>query len=185
MFSITYGQRLVSRSSFVGIFSLKCLQSPSWVFFNLEISPLWRGCDIVQLVLVNVRIYGGDADKSSSWFPHSRHHTFQFDSVLVCMPSALGVFVSLRISRHKQRMGAEGKGGGGWTLHSCSWVLVLLLQQSCLWEEKVTARYTQICLEQWSEEIQRTLRCSFSLQSLLQEVKMKLGETARELVAHN
>ena len=44
MFSITYGQRLVSRSSFVGIFSLKCLQSPSWVFFNLEISPLWRGC---------------------------------------------------------------------------------------------------------------------------------------------
>ena len=61
-FSISYGQPLVSRSSFVGIFSLKCLQSPSWVFFNLEISHLWRGfwhCLVRSRNRVNLRRWRG------------------------------------------------------------------------------------------------------------------------------
>ena len=99
MFSITYGQRLVSRSSFVGIFSLKCLLSHSWVFSIWKFHLYEEGVDIVQLVLVNVWIYGGDADKSSSsWFPHSRHHTFQLDSELVCTKENVEVRARLKFS---------------------------------------------------------------------------------------
>ena len=96
-FSISYGQRLVSRSSFVGIFSLKCLQSPSWVFSIWKFPLYEEGVDIVQLLLVNVWIYGGDGDKSScSWFPHSRHHTIQLDSVLVCTQENVEVCARLK-----------------------------------------------------------------------------------------
>ena len=52
MFSITYAQPLVSRSSFVGIFSLKCLQLPSWLFSIWKFHLYEKGVDIVQLVLV-------------------------------------------------------------------------------------------------------------------------------------
>ena len=96
-FSITYGRRLVSRSLCVGMFSLKCLQSPSRVFSIWKFHLYEEGVDVVQLVLVNVWVDGSDADKSSSsWFPHSWHHTFQFDSVLVCTQENVEVCARLK-----------------------------------------------------------------------------------------